>query len=109
MVHLPQGFRNAVADAPCADGTKTPGADCLFPVELFGRQAGTKKLSAIHASVTFGARDHDNVLAQMAINWLLEQGSNLQALRHLINRQARLPIPPSRIREFAQGSGTIAT
>ena len=28
--------------------------------------------------------------------WLLEQGSNLQALRHLINSQARLPIPPSR-------------
>src|SRR6266849_10922571 len=24
--------------------------------------------------------------------WLLEQGSNLQALRHLINGQARLPI-----------------
>ena len=23
--------------------------------------------------------------------WLLEQGSNLQALRHLINSQARLP------------------
>src|SRR5713226_6707564 len=31
--------------------------------------------------------------------WLLEQGSNLQALRHLINSQARFPIPPSRIRE----------
>ena len=29
-------------------------------------------------------------------SWLLEQGSNLQALRHLINSQARLPIPPSR-------------
>jgi hypothetical protein len=28
--------------------------------------------------------------------WLLEQGSNLQALRHLINSQARLPFPPSR-------------
>src|SRR5882672_4638622 len=28
--------------------------------------------------------------------WLLEQGLNLQALRHLINSQARLPIPPSR-------------
>ena len=30
------------------------------------------------------------------LKWLLEQGSNLQALRHLINNQARLPIPPSR-------------
>src|SRR5262249_8205359 len=29
-------------------------------------------------------------------SWLLEQGSNLQALWHLINSQARLPIPPSR-------------
>ncbi len=28
--------------------------------------------------------------------WLLEQGSNLQALRRLINSQVRLPIPPSR-------------
>ena len=32
------------------------------------------------------------VARQPRIVWLLEQGSNLQALRHLINSQARLPI-----------------
>src|SRR5712692_997130 len=37
--------------------------------------------------------------------WLLEQGSNLQALRHLINSQARLPIPPSRIRKQTTDGG----
>ena len=35
-----------------------------------------------------GPLDDDSALE---LRWLLEQGSNLQALRHLINSQARLP------------------
>jgi hypothetical protein len=38
--------------------------------------------------------------------WLLEQGSNLQALRHLINSQARLPVPPSRKSEHLRARTT---
>jgi hypothetical protein len=37
------------------------------------------------------------------VKWLLEQGSNLQALRHLINSQARLPI--SAIQDQNRASG----
>src|SRR5262245_15282143 len=67
----------------------------------------------VHPSVTFETRDHDNVLTFANVSalkrayWLLEQGSNLQALRHLINSQARLPIPPSRIREKSSGLGNV--
>jgi hypothetical protein len=39
-----------------------------------------------------GPLDDDSVIEKdQHAKWLLEQGSNLQALRHLINRQARLP------------------
>ncbi len=39
-----------------------------------------------------GPLDDDSVIKRINTQkWLLEQGSNLQALRHLINSQARLP------------------
>jgi hypothetical protein len=47
-------------------------------------------------SWTARRRQHDQ-----QVKWLLEQGSNLQALRHLLNRQARLPNSAIQDQKFA--------
>jgi hypothetical protein len=50
-----------------------------------------------------GPLDDDSMNKIDQVKWLLEQGSNLQALRHLINSQARLPI--SAIQDQNRASG----
>jgi hypothetical protein len=49
-----------------------------------------------------GPLDDDSMINKdQQVKWLLEQGSNLQALRHLLNRQARLPNSAIQDQNFA--------